>query len=148
MVLAVFAVRGARWAYALFLGFALLYFPQKGGFTLQAPACSPALGRELFVTSATNYSHIILFALFFLISYGQFAKPRLRGWRPLPVAAGATLLMSVMIEVLQGMSNTGNCELRDVIPDVIGMSLGFGVVLAWKAARSRGDLVPPLHGDD
>ena len=141
-------MRGARWAYAAFLGLTLLYFPQKGGFDFQPPACSAALGQELFVTSATNYSHIVLFALFFLISYGHFAKSRARSWPPLAVAAAATLIMSAVIEVLQGMSNTGNCELRDVIPDVIGMSLGIGVVLAWKAARSRGDLVPPLHGDD
>ena len=132
----------------LYVGLALLYFPQKGGFDFQSPACSAALGRELFVTSATNFSHIILFALFFLVSYGHFAKARLRGWKPLPVAAAATLIMSALIEVAQGMSNTGNCELRDIIPDVIGMSLGTGIVLAWKAARSRGDLVPPIHGDD
>lgn len=125
-----------------------MYFPQKGGFTFQYPACSPAPGRELFVTSATNYSHIILFGLYFLITYAHFAKSRLRGWRPLPVAGAATLIMSALIEVAQGMSDTGNCELRDVIPDVIGMTLGMGIVLAWKAARSRGDVVPPLHGDD
>ncbi|MDQ3516658.1 MAG: VanZ family protein [Gemmatimonadota bacterium] len=131
-----------------FLGLTLLYFPQKGGFNFQHPACSPALGRELFVTSATNYSHIILFALFFLISYGHFAKSRLREWRPLPVAAAATLIMSALIEVAQGMSDTGNCELRDVIPDVIGLLLGAGIVLTWKASRSRADVRPPILGDD
>lgn len=148
MLLAAVAVRGARWAYAAFLGLTLLYFPQKGGFDFQSPACSPALGRELFVTSATNYSHIILFALFFLISYGHFAKSRVRGWPPLAVGATATLIMSALIEVAQGMSSTGNCEARDLIPDVIGLLLGAGIVLTWKAARSRADLVPTIQGDD
>lgn len=147
-MLAGFAVRGSRWAYAGFLGLTLLYFPQKGGFDFQPPACSPAMGGELLITSATNYSHIILFALFFLISYGHFARSRLRGWAPLPVAAAATVIMSALIEIAQGMSNTGNCELRDIIPDVVGLLLGAGIVLTLKAARSRADLVPPIPGDD
>ncbi len=56
--------------------------------------------------------------------------------------------MSALIEVAQGMSDTGNCELRDVIPDVIGLLLGAGIVLTWKASRSRADVRPPILGDD
>ena len=145
--MAALAVRGARWAYAGLVGLAIFYFAHRGGFAFHVPACSPSMDRELVVSSARNYAHVILFAIFFLISYGHFAKSRLRGWPPIPVAAYATLAFGALIELAQGTTRTGNCDLRDLIPDVIGLALGIGVVLTWKAARSRGDLVPPVHGD-
>lgn len=148
-MLAVFAVRGARWAYALFVGMALLYFPQKGGFDFQWPACSWGPRGNLVTTSLTNYSHIILIALLFLISYAHFAKSRLRDWTPLTVATIATLLMSAIVEVAQGASDTGKCELRDLIPDIGGMLVGMVIVLLVKAGQERWRAVVPVaDGDD
>ena len=145
---AILAVRGARWAYALFVGLALLYFPQKGGFIFEAPDCSWAFSADPFATAATNYPHIVLFALFFLITYAHFARSRMGTWSPLLVSAVITVVMSVLIEVAQGATNTGNCEVRDLIPDVGGLAIGAIVVLLVKAGQERWRAVVPVTDRD
>lgn len=113
----------------------LVYFPQKGGFVLQSPGCSASLGGDLFVTSATNYSHIVLFALFFLISYAHFVRSRPLAWSPLVVSIAMSVALGGVVEALQGASNTGNCELRDLIPNLLGVLIGITLASVGSGTR-------------
>ena len=61
-----------RWAYAAFVLFGLIYFPLTQGFHLTPKACEllPSVGLATY--SLRNYSHIVGFSFFFVLSYMQF----------------------------------------------------------------------------
>jgi hypothetical protein len=95
------ALRGVRWAYASFVALGLLYFPAKVGFRLAARPCQFALDLPLAIHSLTNIAHIVLFALFFVMTSAQF---RALNRRVLIWSAAATVAMGAMVEVAQGVT--------------------------------------------
>jgi catechol 2,3-dioxygenase-like lactoylglutathione lyase family enzyme len=135
LALAVLSLRGVRWAYATFILLSLLYFPAKTGFRLNPTACQLALDLPLALFSLTNYAHVVLFALFFLMTSAQF---RAFGAGVLAWAALATLAMGAAVEAAQGISGWGHCRLRDLVPDGAGVVLGRVIAALWAVARSRG----------
>lgn len=134
LALVVLSLRGVRWAYATFVLLSLLYFPAKTGFRLNPTACQLALDIPLALFSLTNYAHIILFALFFLMTSAQFRtfNPRVFAW-----AALATLAMGASVEAEQGITGHGHCRLRDLVPDGAGVMLGGLILTLWTGARTR-----------
>jgi hypothetical protein len=62
LVLAVLSLRGARWAYIVFVLLGVLYFPARVGFRLDPQPCELAFNASLAIYSLTNYAHIVLFA--------------------------------------------------------------------------------------
>jgi hypothetical protein len=133
-VLAALALlRGVRWAYASYVVLGLLYLPATAGFHLKAPVCERALDGPLAVLSLHNYAHIVLFALFFVMTVRQ-----LRGvvsWPAFAWAGAATVAMGALVELAEGVSGKGHCRLRDLVPDSAGAVLGASIVLVWTAAR-------------
>ena len=129
LALGLLALRGIRWAYAAFVALGLFYFPAKVGFRLAPRPCQLAFDIPLAVHSLTNYSHIVLFALFFVMTSAQFRASNRRAfiW-----SAAATLAMGALVEVAQGVTGEGNCRLRDLIPDSVGILVGSVVVLLLK----------------
>ena len=138
ILLAILAARGTRWAYVLFIVLGLAYFPLQVGFRLNPRACQLVFDKDLAVFSLTNYAHIILFAIFFLISTVQFARYEWSQANKLLAAAGATVLMGALVELAQGLSGHHNCRLRDLIPDTAGALLGAAIVMSWYALKRRG----------
>ena len=137
-VLVAFSLRRTRWAvpslwasrlaYALLVLQAPLYFLAKGGFRVLPPKCQWTFGMDLAIHSLTNYPHIILFTLFFLLTYAQLpAAPRAMIW-----SAAATIAMGLLVELAQGVSGHGHCRMRDLIPDSVGALLGFAIVSAGR----------------
>src|SRR5688500_18151698 len=126
ILLAILSLRGVRWAYVSFIILGLAYFPAKVGFRLDPHPCQLVFGVDLAVLSLANYPHIVLFGIFFLISYVHFAVRR--SPRPLLTAAVITLVMGVLVELAQGVTGSGNCRSRDLIPDSAGVLLGDAVV--------------------
>lgn len=121
----------SRWIYAGFIILALLYFPAKSGFRVAWPSCEWQFGPELAGHSLTNYPHMVLFALFFLLTYAQ-----LRGvQRAVPWTAAACLVMGSLVELAQGVTAYGHCRTRDLIPDAIGAIAGGGIVLVMSVTR-------------
>ena len=120
-----------RWAYALFILLSVCYIPARTGFHLQMPRCEgvPSLGLAVF--SLTNYAHIVLFSIFFLMTVMQF---QVRTRAALACAALATLAMGTFVELAEGATRTGNCRLRDLVPDSAAVILGTMVVLASQRA--------------
>lgn len=133
-VVAALSLRRTRWAvpslwvsrlaYALLVLQAPLYFLARSSFRVSAPVCEWTFGLALARHSLTNYPHIILFTLFFLLTYAQLpAAPRAILW-----SIAATVAMGLVVELAQGVSGAGHCRMRDLIPDSVGALLGLVIV--------------------
>jgi hypothetical protein len=142
-VLGVLALRGIRWSYAAFIVLGLLYFPAKVGFRLAPQPCELAFDIPLAIHSLTNYAHIVLFALFFVMTSAQF---RTLDRSTFAWAAAATIAMGVLVEAAEGATGQGHCRSRDLIPDAVGILVGFIIVLllnriGWCRPRPSWSLV-------
>jgi hypothetical protein len=135
LVLAVLALRGIRWAYIAFVLVALLYFPAHVGFHLQPRPCELVFDARLAAFSLTNYAHIILFALFFILSSVHASMSGMHRSGALRFAAIATIVVGALVELAEGVTGSGHCRLRDLIPDSAGILIGAAAVLLffWAA---------------
>ena len=133
-VLGVISLRTLRWAYAALVVLGLLYFPASVGFRLNPQPCELTFGAALAVFSLTNYAHIVLFTLFFLMTSTLFRTHDRSafGW-----AALATVVMGALVEIAEGVTGKGHCRLRDLIPDAAGACVGAAVLLLWTRVRRR-----------
>lgn len=134
LVLGILSLRGMRWAYVTFVVLGLLYFPASVGFRLNPQPCELVLNMPLAAHSLTNYRHIVLFVLFFLMTSAQF---RMLQWREYAWAAVACMAVGILVEVAEGISGTHHCRLRDLIPNFAGVVLGAGIVLLWNRMRHK-----------
>lgn len=135
LMLGILAWRRARWAYAVFVILGLLYFPASMGFRVEPKPCDLAVDVPLALDSLSNYGHIILFFIFFLITARQF---RLSGWAPLGWSIGLTMAMGVAVEIAEALSGAHHCKTSDLIPDFVGALLGVvAVVLSALAAGAK-----------
>ena len=75
--------------------------------------CEWTFDRALAARSLTNYAHIVLFAVFFLLTCAQLPNVR----KALAWSAGACFVMGLFVELAQGMTGAGHCRMRDLIPD-------------------------------
>ena len=134
VVLGALAFRGVRWAYVTFVALGLLFFQARVGFHLNPQPCECALNVPLALFSLTNYGHVVLLAIFFLLTAVQA-----RGY-PAPrqylIAAGAVLTMGVYVEVAEGITGKGHCRLRDLVPDAAGALLGALVLVSIQKLRA------------
>jgi hypothetical protein len=119
----------SRLAYGGLVLQAPLYFLSKSGFRISSLECQWTFGLALARHSLTNYGHIVLFAVFFLLTYVQLpGVPKRMMW-----SAAATLAMGLVVEFAQGVSGHGHCRMRDIIPDSIGALIGWAIVSAGIA---------------
>jgi hypothetical protein len=133
IALGIAAMRGRRFAYAAFVVVGLLYFPARVGFYLSPRDCQVALDVPLALHWLTNYPHIILFTIFFVMSTRQFRATT----RSTCLLAGLmALVMGALIEAAEGITGTGNCRLRDLIPDSAGAVIGAVSVYCWARIRT------------
>jgi hypothetical protein len=141
-VLAILAIRGARWAYAGVALWILLQFPASVGFRLHPEACYLTVNPSLALYSLSNYPHMILFGIFFIVTAMHF---RLSAWRSLVWVLGLTVAMGAGMEIAQGLSGAHHCKAVDLIPDFIGAMLGLIVVILARTiaggSLSRGNAV-------
>ncbi|HZH30455.1 MAG TPA: VanZ family protein [Pyrinomonadaceae bacterium] len=129
LALCVLSLRGVRWAFVAFVVSGLLYFPARAGFQFDPHPCQLNFDSALAVHSLSNYAHIVLFALFFLMTRAQFRSPDRAA---LAWSALATILMGALVEVAQGLTGEGNCRARDLIPDTLGILLGSIIAMLLK----------------
>ncbi|MDQ6892641.1 MAG: hypothetical protein M3167_08170 [Acidobacteriota bacterium] len=133
LVLGILAFQGARWAYFTFLGLGLLFFPARVGFRFHPQPCESALNVPLALFSLTNYGHIVLWAIFFVMTTVQLRRyaPRTQ----FLISAGAALAFGIYVELAEGITGKGHCRLRDLVPDAAGAALGAILVLALPKRR-------------
>lgn len=130
---AALSLRVSRWTYGVFIVFALLYFPTRVGFRLAPPTCEWKFGIALAAHSLTNYPHIILFTIFFLLTYAQLPNvPTALAW-----SAAACVAMGFLVELGQGATGHGHCRMRDLIPDTVGALIGALLVAAGRKVWTR-----------
>lgn len=129
-VLAIPAMRGVRWAYVAFVVLGLVYIPASVGFRIDPTPCDLTVDLPLAILSLSNYPHIIIFFLFFLITTRQF---RVSGWRSWGWSIALTMAMGAALEIAQALSGNGHCRARDLIPDFAGALLGLMVVAVATA---------------
>jgi hypothetical protein len=134
LVLGILSLRGMRWAYVTFILLGLLYFPASVGFKLNPRPCQLAVNIPLAVHSLTNYRHIVLFVLFFLMTSAQFRMSR---WQGYAWAALACMVMGLLVEFAEGISGNHHCRMRDLIPNAAGVLLGAGIVFLWNTLRRK-----------
>ena len=137
-VFLVIAARGVRWAYAMFVVLALISFPVRAGFHLATPSCELLVGPQLALFSFRNYSHIVLFALFAVLTRVQLSGRNANAW-----AFAATIVMGILVELAEGVSGQGHCRMRDILPDAAGAVAGLLVFSAGKKLW-RANAVPDL----
>jgi len=128
LIFAVLALRGVRWAYAIFILLGFIWIPARTGFHLHRPPCETAFDFHLALFSLTKYKHIFLFGVFFLMTWVQLRRVRYA----LLWAALATLAMGVLIELEEGATGTGHCAARDLLPDAAGALAGAAVAAVWR----------------
>lgn len=120
----------ARWAYVLMVALGLLYFPARVGFQLRPSGCQIEFNLELALLSLRNFSHIIHFAWFFIVTAAQFSGRTLSTF----IWSGAiSLLMGLAVELGEGLTGKGNCRIRDLVPDAVGALVGASLLLLWNA---------------
>jgi hypothetical protein len=123
------AFRGIRWAYVSYIALGLLYFPASVGFELHPRACQLGLSWELAWFSLRNWAHIMLFAIFYLMTMAQF---RVRSGRAFAWAFAIVLAMGAAVEIAEGVTGSRNCRLRDLVPDAAGGLIGMAVVRLYR----------------
>ena len=82
---------------------------------------------HIALVALTKCKHIVLFGIFFLMTYAQVAL-----WATL-----ATMVMGVLIELEEGATGTGYCHLHDLLPDAAGALLGAVIATMWTRAKGR-----------
>jgi VanZ family protein len=128
IVLAVFALRGSRWAYAVFVILAFVWIPARTGFRLHRPPCDFDVTLDFSLASLLKYKHVFLFGVFFLMTRVQLRRVRSASL----IAAAATLALGIVIELEEGATGTGYCKLVDLLPDGVGALIGALVGAIWK----------------
>lgn len=134
VVLVILSLRGIRWAYFAFVAAGLLYFPVSVGFKFNPQPCELTPSFQLAVHSLTNYAHIVMFAMFFIMTS---AVLRTSNWSAFGWAAMATITMGALVEICQGLTGNGHCRLRDLIPDTAGIVIGSIIVMLWRRIVRR-----------
>jgi len=133
IVCGLLAFLGIRWAYITFIVLGLLYFPLHVGFQFHPRACQMGISLQLAWVSLGNWGHVVLFAIFYVMTMAQFRR---RTWRAFAGAAVIVIGMGAAVEIAEGATGDRNCRLRDLVPDAAGGLLGMALVAAW--ARIRG----------
>lgn len=131
--LLILSLMGKRWAYFTTIVLGCLFFLVRVNFHLNPTACQITFDIPLAVHSLTNYKHIILFAVFFLMTRRQIHKT---GYAGFGWAALGTVAFGLIVELLEGLTGDGHCRMRDLVPDLAGVLLGQVVFLSGTYLRS------------
>ncbi len=132
-LLALFALRGKRWAYLAFVVLGLLSYPAQAHWRVHAPKCQLVIPTmQMVVLGVQNYVLVAVFAVFCWMSWVQFrwSKPR-AFWALL-----ATVFAGALVEIAEGMTARGSCRVRDLVP-AAAAGLGVALVLAIWGRLTR-----------
>lgn len=132
LLLAILAFLGKRWAYLAYIIVALLWIPALAHVRLMLPpSCEYRFGVGLALHSFRNFPHIILFAIFFVMTVVQFGGTR----RSLLLATLMCIVMGMLVEWEEGATGIGHCRVRDLIPDTTGAVVGAVLCVGWEKVR-------------
>jgi hypothetical protein len=133
-VLIILSLLGKKWAYIATIILGILFFPARVGFHFDIKPCEFSFNLPLAIYSLTNYKHIVLFAVFFIMTRRNI---RTNGWKGFGWAALATLLFGIIVELGEGVTGDGHCRIRDLVPDVAGVLLGQLIFFFWNSINMK-----------
>ena len=93
-----------------------------------------------------NTPHIVLFALCFFLARAQFGWYKTENRANRRANRGAFLLtlgVGGLVELAEGVSGSGHCRLRDLLPDAAGALLGWVALAAPMAVWRARSIAPP-----
>ena len=123
-----------RWAYIAFIVLSLMMIPLRTGFRLVRPSCDLTPMPSQLAQSVGNVPHIVIFALLYIVSAIQFRGRNVaRFMWPAVIAFG----FGIVLELEQGATRTGNCDLQDLVPNTIGIIFGMILVALWQRVLPR-----------
>lgn len=134
MTLAIASMFKVRFAYVAFVALGVLWMPARAGFRLAPENCEMAMSFALAIHSITNYKHIVLFAIFAIMTLAQF-DPGDR-WRFAKLAFIA-LGMTIAVEGEQALLGVGHCRVRDLVPNAAGSVIGACLIEAIRRVRAH-----------
>jgi hypothetical protein len=126
-ILIILSFLGKRWAYIATIVLGIIFFFARANFQLNPKACQVIFDIPLALYSLTNYKHVFMFGVFFLMTRRQILKKGIAGYG---WAVLATLAFGLAVELLEGVTGKGNCRMRDLVPDFAGTIWGQIVYLA------------------
>lgn len=132
--LVILAFRGARWAYASYVAFAVTFLPARAGFQLGPFACETAVSVSSALFSLQNWKHIVLSAMVAMMTVVQFRERRAAA---AGTAVAVTVALGLIAELEQGAFGQGHCRMRDLVPDLAGALLGALLLVSWQRYRDR-----------
>jgi hypothetical protein len=127
---AAMSLRVSRWTYSIVLPLSLLYFPIQSGFRIRPVRCEWTFDSALAVHSFGNTPHIVMFTIFFLLSWAQLPNVK----RAMVWSFAAAFVMGFLVEIAEGATGIHHCRMRDLIPDMTGAFAGAIIILAGHAA--------------
>jgi hypothetical protein len=133
IVCGLLAFFGVRQAYIAFIVLGLLYFPLQVDFRFHPHACQLAINPDLALMSLTNWGHIVLFGVFFIMTLAQFRRHTAAAFA---WSAVIVIVMGALVEIAEGVTGSRNCRLRDLVPDAAGAVLGMVVVASVSRTRT------------
>ncbi len=83
--------------------------------------------------SLTNYKHIVLFTIFFLMTSVQWRDRSSK--TQFLIASVAVLAMGIYVELAQAITGQGHCRLRDLMPDLAGAVVGAALLVVVRKLR-------------
>jgi xanthine/uracil permease len=107
----------------------LAYFPVRVDWHFAPRAYQLTFSPQLAVFSLTNAPHIMLFGLFFMMSAIHLGGRKWTTRSALSRAAAVTLVFGTLVEMAEGVTGSGNCRVRDLIPDSAGILCGAIVLI-------------------
>ena len=131
VIVIVVGVFSKKWTYAFLIGYMFLVLAdtvliRRAGQMFRFELLPFWSYRDYFNGTDPTLMKQILANVIMFIPIGVLLGRRI-GWKGLLVAAG----LSIVIEVLQLVSQRGLCEFDDVIHNTIGALIGVGVVILF-----------------
>ena len=112
---------------------AVARIPARVHFRLVGLHCDTRLTMANAGLSMTKLPHMVLFAIFFILTIVQFEKLNTRAFSWTLLATGS---LGLLIELEEGATRTGNCRLTDVLPDLAGAAIAaIGVLTVLMLRR-------------
>jgi hypothetical protein len=131
------------WAFIGFVALGLFSFALRAGWPatpLSPRACELVVAPTLALYSFRNSPHIVLFAACFLVARAAFRDDGTDGHARRRADVGAfatTMIVGALVELAEGLSGSGHCRLRDLLPDATGALLGWALLAGLAAAYAR-----------
>jgi hypothetical protein len=122
----------ARWVFLVLVTLTLLATPLRSSFRWRATFyCEGGAPIERWLAGLLNLAHFTAYGVLMLVGAFVFHE------RPLAKAGALVLALSAVVELEQAVFTVGHCRVRDLLPNLMAISLvGVGYWAIKHVTRS------------